>query len=496
MKKLMMMPALAVALALQAKVDLATPFTDGMVLQRELPVRVWGTADAGEKVTVSFAGQKVSATADAHGKWLVSLAPLTASKESRALIATGAKAGDAVEVKDVLVGEVWMCSGQSNAEYPIWSPHPRSRDGNGAMMLQKTMRPYVRLVRTPRAYGPTPQSGYKAKWMKMTPDMYDAFKKGTPMPSAIAYYFALELYNAIDVPIGIVSSSIGGTNIDSWIPTSGFATRPDLKDVLDYKTTAKKEDWTAACRKGPINGYEQQPSFLWNGMVAAYVPMTMRGFIWYQGCHNGNEAHRYSSKMHALYNGWSKEFQNPDLKLYFAQLAPWGGHFFPLRLAQAQFDKEQKNAGMAVLSDLGNRWDIHPNQKYLVGARLAVHALRRDYGFTKLRDNSPTLKSWKVEGDKFILSFDDVDSWYVYKPDRTLDTGFEIAGADGKFVPATVQNHLIFRGRACEPIEGKDLIVSAPGVTEPKRLRYLATAPCEGFIYNESCLPLGPFKID
>ena len=170
--------------------------------------------------------------------------------------------------------------------------------------------------------------------------------------------------------------------------------------------------------------------------------MACRGFIWYQGCHNAGEYQRYCAKMHALYNGWAKEFQNPDLKLYFVQLAPWGNAGIAnIQMAQAKFAAEEKNAAMAVINDVGNLTDIHPNDKRTVAKRLAVHALKRDYGWDFLRDNSPTLKSWKIEGDKFILSFNDAQGWYVYN--HTMgdqSVGFELAGADGVFKPARLVN--------------------------------------------------------
>ena len=207
--------------------------------------------------------------------------------------------------------------------------------------------------------------------------------------------------------------------------------------------------------------------------------------------------------MHALYNGWAKEFQNPDLKLYFVQLAPWGNAGIAnIQMAQAKFAAEEKNAAMAVINDVGNLTDIHPNDKRTVAKRLAAHALKRDYGWDFLHDNSPTLKSWKVEGDKFILSFNDAQGWYVYN--HTMgdqSVGFELAGADGVFKPARLVNAKMtphyrtkkpeFRG----VVEGKDLIVAADGVKEPKKLRYLFSAPWFGGLYNEVCLPLGAFEI-
>jgi sialate O-acetylesterase len=254
-------------------------------------------------------------------------------------------------------------------------------------------------------------------------------------------------------------------------------------------------------RKGPIGGAIQQPSALWYGMVAAYAPMSIRGFIWYQGCHNAGEYQRYANKMHALYNGWAKEFQNPGLKLYFVQLAPWGNPGIAnIQEAQAQFDREEKNAGMAVINDVGNLADIHPNDKRTVAKRLALHALKRDYGYSWLNDNSPTLKSWKVEGDKFVLTFNDAKGWYVYNPDRSVQTGFEVCGEDGKWVKATIENLAWGKGRDGKPkcdgnIKGTDLIVKADGVAAPKKLRYMYSAPWFGCLYNEMNLPLGAFHI-
>ena len=259
--------------------------------------------------------------------------------------------------------------------------------------------------------------------------------------------------------------------------------------------------WKPENGKGPIRGWIQQPSALWNGMVAAYAPMACRGFIWYQGCHNSGEYQRYANKMHALYNGWAKEFANPDLKLYFVQLAPWGNDGIAnIQMAQATFAAEEKNAAMAVINDVGNLRDIHPNDKRTVAKRLSLHALRRDYGWTSVRDNSPTVKGWKVDGEKFVLSFNDADGWYVYNPDRSLDVGFEVCGADGVWKPAEILNFVVGKTRDGKPqrlgtVDGKDLVVASKDVKEPVKLRYLHSRPWFGALYNDACLPLGAFEI-
>ena len=493
MKRLITATAIVAAFAAQAKVKLAAPFTDGMVLQREMPVRVWGTADAGEKVKVIFGDASVKGVADASGKWLVELPAMKACKTGRTL------AVNDIRVSDVLVGEVWMCAGQSNTDCPVWGQSPRYRDAWGSMMLMTTDRPFVRLVKTPKAMALEPKLDVKVEWMKMTPALWDAWKAGKAMPSAMGYYYALELANALDIPIGLVDSSWGGTNVDTWTPRSGYKGLSGLDVERDWKMVPQK-DWKPSMAKGPIGAAHKQTSALWYGMVAAYTPMSVRGFIWYQGCSNSGEPQRYANKMQALYNGWATEFKNPDLSLYFVQLAPWGFKGIALiQEAQAKFAAAEKNAAMAVINDVGNLHDIHPNDKRTVAKRLSLHALKRNYGWKNVQNESPTLKSWKIEGSKFILSFNDADGFYVYNADRSVTTGFEVCGADGVWKPAKIVNlkASLRNGKKSYlgPVEGKDLIVEAEGVSAPKKLRYLYSAPWFGALYSEAGLPVGAFHI-
>jgi sialate O-acetylesterase len=259
-----------------------------MVLQRDMPVRIWGTAGAGEKVTVEFAGQKVSTVTGADGKWNLELAPMKASKENRVMTVTGSRPDESkwqngfgmfasenvsneIKIKDVLVGEVWMCAGQSNTDCPIWGNNPRYRDGNGSMMVQMTKKPWVRLVKTRRNASLTALDDYPVDWVPMTPEAISAMGK---MPSAMGYYFALEIANALDIPVGLVDSSWGGTDVLAWAPRSGIESRQDLKDILEWRYVAM-DKWTKANRKGVVSGAHQQPSVLWNGMVAMYAPMSV-----------------------------------------------------------------------------------------------------------------------------------------------------------------------------------------------------------------------------
>ena len=315
-------------------------------------------------------------------------------------------------------------------------------------------------------------------------------------------YYALELYAALEIPVGMVGSYWGGTRAEPWTPREGFAMTKGCEPEAAYMPDVKnfKPELTASLPK-QLSRVQDQPMVLWNEMVEPWTPFAMRGFIWYQGCSNSGQYDRYATIMHALYNGWSKRFENPDLKLYFVQLAPWGNDIIPyIQEAQAKFAAEEKNAAMAVINDIGNLRDIHPNEKEMVAKRLALHALKRDYGFTDIEAESPTLKSWKVEGDKFVLEFDHAKGFYVYNADRSFANGFEIAGADGNFKPAKIVNRTASKRSNGQisylgPLDGAQIVVAAEGVAEPKKLRYLYSAPWFGSIYNEVNLPLGAFHI-
>ena len=518
MKRLVMaMAAAAAAMCAEAKLTMGTPFADGMVLQRGRNVPVWGWADPGEEVTVEFADQKLKATADKDGKWRVNLAPMDASKESRTMTVSAwndenaswlnlwglfatIPEDDIATIKDVLVGEVWYCCGQSNTELPLVGGSPRFRDRQGSMVAQMTHRPYVRYAYCSNyqmSAKPKARASYAVAWKAFSPETLSTEKNF----SAMGVYYALELYAALDIPIGIVGSYWGGTRIEPWTPREGFAETRGCEPEATYQpnVTSFKPEMTKSLPK-QLGRTRDQPMVLWNEMVEPWTPYAMRGFIWYQGCSNAGQHDRYATMMHALYNGWSKRFENPDLKLYFVQLAPWGNPIIPyIQEAQAKFAAEEKNSGMAVINDLGNLHDIHPNEKELVSKRLALHALKRDYGFDNIEDCSPTLKSWKVEGDKFVLTFDHAKEFYVYNADRSLSNGFELAGADGVFKPAkivnahpsTYNNQTVFNGQ----LDGAQIVLAADGVAEPKKLRYLYSSPWFGSVYNEVNLPIGAFHI-
>ena len=502
MKKVMLgFGIAAMVLSAAAKIELGTPFSDGVVLQRGMQVPVWGKAAPGHKITLKFAGNAVSTIVDSNGCWKAMLPAMSASKEGRTLRVTECAPGyfldsvrESVEVKDVLVGEVWFASGQSNMECPIWGGNTRYRDGKGALMTAMTCLPYVRFAKNARAWSAEPSRAQSSGWKRFEPESFRQCEL-----SAVAFYYARELYLALDVPIGIVDSSWGGTNIDAWTPRCGYeGCEKSIQATADYPV---KKGWRAKTdRRGPIVGAGQQPTVLFNGMVASWAPMAMRGYIWYQGCHNSGESHLYRAKLHALYNGWSKAFANPDLKLYLVQLAPYKQNWMGICTAQNQFVAEQRNAALAVTADVGNFDDIHPNDKEVVAKRLVVHALKRDYGFAIPEDDSPIFKAATFGADGCVtVDFAHAMNWYVYVANRSHEVAFEVAGTNGVWEAARIVNFRKARGRNkrmfdTDYIDGAKIVVKSDKVAAPVKVRYMGRPRTAGTLYNQASLPLGPFE--
>ena len=465
------------ALCSEGSIRLATPFADGMVLQRGMKVPVWGAAEPGAEVTVSFAGQRLVTTVAQDGAWRVDLANLQASAQGRDLVVTSSQTSEQSNnqtiLRDVLVGEVWYCSGQSNAEMPLVGTNPHFSDRLGRQTAQMTHSPTVRFcyasnykwAREPKAF-----ADYKVEWKPFTAENLLA----SPSFSAMGVYYALELNRALGVPVGIVGSYYGGTGIDAWLPQK--------------------------IAESPVGGDHQQPTVLWNEMVAPWCPMAMRGFIWYQGCTNADDP-LYCKKMHALYDGWAKAFENPALKLYFVQLAPYSRSWYDVQLQQAKFAAEEKNAAMVTTVDVGCPTDIHPWEKGTVGRRLAALALRHDYGFDKIQADAPTFRSGVRRGNRVFLKFDHADGWYVHNDDWSTDLPFELAGTNGVWHAAQVvnSNYGLTTGKAWSTfghVDGAELILVADGVDEPVRVRYLHEKPWTSGLYASSGLPPGPFEAD
>ena len=479
-----------VAFASHGSVEFAAPFADGCVLQRGVPVPVWGRADPGEKVEVTFGGQSIGTTAGADGRWMVHLAPMEACSEGRVLSANDR------QVKDVLVGEVWLCAGQSNAEMPLCGGSPRYRDRTGALVAAMTCKPLVRFASMssePWSDKPRTVLSKPVSWKPFTPENLGMPGGGF---SAMGVYFALELHSALNVPVGIIGAYKGSTPIEAWIPPEAFVRRAELNDYPAYPPVSA-ENWNSSMTNRFVRyGGFQQPCAMWNARVAPLVPYAIKGVIWYQGCSNQWNPERYLELQHALYDSWAAAFENPELPFRFVQVAAWKWNkTLPIQLAQAQFAKEEKNAAMVVISDIGNLSDAHPNEKGLVGRRLAALALARDYGYTGIRADSPTLREWHIEGSEVVLVFDNARSLYLYNADGSLDSTFEIAGADGRWTRAEIVN-AERKGPSRGSFPSNEIRLTAPGVASPAGVRYLHCPPFTGNIFNEMNLPLGVFSTE
>ena len=471
----------------------ASVFTDGAILQHGVRVPVWGVAEPGERVTVTFGAALASATAGADGRWRVDLPPQEASSVGRTLSVASAS-GDAcaATVSDVLVGEVWIVCGQSNASLPLWGGNPRYRDREGALVAALTDRPTVRYAVSNGSWTLEPQAESRQPivWKRFSQTNLGDARGGSCCAYAVT--FACALQDALKVPVGLVCAYSGSTPIETWIPREGFAAHDDLRDYLDLPRIPP-EKWTDRARNDTFmrHGGFQQPSVMWNARLAPWCPYAAKGVLFYQGCSNSWNAERYLSLQHALYDSWSEKFENGDLRFRYVQVVPW-----PFRqnctlgvsLAQAQFAHEQTNAAMVVVSDIGNNWDAHPADKGPVGRRLAALALARDYGFDIAAD-APEARAARAGADgRVVVELAHAKELYVYNDDGTVDSPFELAGADGRWHRAGIQN-VDKQGR----LDGARLVLKAADVPAPQKVRYLQCAPWRSNVFNEMSLPLGVF---
>lgn len=497
------------------KLSVAKVISDNMVLQREMTVPIWGKAAPGAKISVNFADQTVNAIAGKCGKWTAYLTPMKASKQNRTMTVSCGK--ETVTIKNILVGEVWLCSGQSNMEMPMWTNNPRWRAADGDKYCKDANFPQIRIAIT-RPYGVSAvkDDSFNVKWQSMT-------SKNTPAFSATAFFFGTRLHRELNIPIGLITSHWGGTRIEPWTPPCGFDTIPELKDIADqvnakipgtatYKKYANEVQksyalWMSQFKAASENGdvlpmppvfpadlntqdvNNKTPSAIYNKMIVPYLPYAVRGAIWYQGCSNLKDGMLYARKMQALLNGWRKVFQNPDMRFYFVQLAPFTYGWSKFGLAQlweaqqAFEDANDQKVGMAVINDVGDFKDIHPRDKKTVGYRLADLALSRDYGKKEIKALYPRLLKHEIVDGKFILTFKNVTKWKTAKGLADVDT-FQVSDANGDYKRANVTTR------------GNQLVVWSDEVKNPVNLRYMWLNVCAGKLFNEHGLPLSGFRIE
>jgi len=484
--------------ALWAEVRTAAPFGDNMVLQRECVVPVWGTARPGEKVTVSFAGQDKSATTGDDGKWMVKLDPLKACKTPAELRIAGV---DDITLKNILVGEVWFCSGQSNMYLGVGTVLDKDREMAAAdypLLRQAWVRNPPDIINSAKQ----PVTGGNCNWKLCTPQSAVGF-------SAVAYFFGRELMKELDVPVGLIVSAVGGTRIEPWTNREGFAAVPELKEYIpqvdswpDESTTTatpgQSTTGTPTADSSPAASLSSPPAFsptpashlhpgqLYNALVHPVVPFAIRGVIWYQGENNAGDGPVYFDKMRGIITGWRQVWGQGDFPFYFVHLA-----YAPVRDAQRRA-LSIPNTGMAVNIDSSDGRNIHPPNKQDTGKRLALLALAKTYGKAGIACEGPLYKEYKIEGNRIRLSFDHVSGGMMWGQKKDLEpvseiksdssNNFQIAGEDRKFVVAEAK------------IEGDCVVISSPQVSTPVAVRYPASGRI--FLYNRDFLPAGPFRTD
>jgi sialate O-acetylesterase len=461
----------------RADVKLASIFGDSMVLQREMPVPVWGWADAGEEVTVTLGDQSKKATADKDGRWQVKLDALKTNADGQTLKVTGK---NTIELKDVLIGEVWICSGQSNMEWGLGGSL------NGKDEVAAASHPQIRLFNVPgHLTSPLAQDTCPGSWQVCQPNAAGGF-------SAVGYFFGRRLQQELKVPIGLVGSNWGGTRIEPWTSPAGFRSVPELKAIADQ----------VAAYDEKTNVSAGSPSAIYNAMIHPLAPFAMRGAIWYQGESNGGEGESYYHKTQALVNGW-RELFNPDLAFYWVQLAnfqtandnPAGGDgWAKLREAQRKA-LGIKHTGMAVIIDVGEAGDIHPRNKQDVGWRLAQWALHQTYDMQDVVPSGPLYKSHKVEGSSIRVSFDNVGGGLIVGKKEGLDPTQE--AKDGKLGRFAIAGADKLWQWAEATIDGDNVIVKSPEVASPVAVRYAYSMnPAGANLYNKEGIPASPFRTD
>ena len=446
----------------EAEVKLPSIIGNNMVLQRDQKVPIWGWDEPGTKVTVAMEGETATATADENGKWMVALSRHKVGGPYEMTI----KGTNELKLTNIAVGEVWLCSGQSNMEWTV------NNSNNPAEEKAAAKYPMIRHIKIPHTPKAEPQQDVPSDgWKSTTPETVGNF-------TAVGYFFGRHLHKELNVPIGLIGSNWGGTRIEPWTPPVGFKEVPALKSIAE-----KLDEYPQKNKEGKIN--HQSPLALYNGMIAPLVPYGIRGAIWYQGESNRGEGMLYFEKMKALIAGWRHIWHNNDLPFYFVQLAPFKYRGDVTALPGIQEAQTAAlsipHTGMAVTVDIGNTSDIHPRNKQDVGKRLALWALAKNYGKSDIVYSGPLFESMEVDGNKVVIHFDHVGDGLVSRDNKPL-SHFQLAGEDGNYVDATAE------------IVGNTVVVRAEGIDSPKSVRYGWHQEAEPNLSNKNGLPASPFR--
>jgi sialate O-acetylesterase len=459
---------LLTASAARAQVQLPAVIADNMVLQRGMRVPVWGKAAPGERIEVEVAGKSASVRCGADGRWMVRVGPLQAGGPWDMTIS--APSGT-TKVRSVLVGDVWVASGQSNMEWPM------ALVRNAAEELAQAQYPSIRLFNVEKAVAERPAGDCRARWTPCSPETVPGF-------SAVAYMFGRELHRMLKVPIGLIETNWGGTPAESWTSLPWLQADPDLSPMLsripatgaDGKAEKAWDAWT--------------PTGLYNGMIAPLLPFGIRGAIWYQGESNAGRAYQYRKLFPTMIRCWRKAWGQGDFPFLFVQLANFTPRFATPResdwaeLREAQtMTLSLPKTGMAVAIDIGEANDIHPRNKQDVGKRLAAAAGAVAYGNRTEEYSGPMYRALTVRGGRAIIDFSHVGGGLAAGGDRPL-SGFAVAGDDRRFVWADAA------------IDGGRVVVFSSQVPHPVAVRYGWDHNPDCNLYNKAGFPASPFRTD
>ncbi|OPZ07684.1 MAG: hypothetical protein BWZ08_01697 [candidate division BRC1 bacterium ADurb.BinA292] len=500
-----MLVVLLLTLVATAQAELTLPqlFGDNMVLQREAPIPVWGWASPGQEVKVTLGDNSAAAVAGADGRWRVEFPPMEAGGPHQVTITAGEQSR---ALENVLIGEVWLCAGQSNMQWSILVVRDAEQE------IQAANYPRLRLFNVPVRSSGVPADDVAATWRVCSPATI-AQDGGFP---AVPYFFGRKLHQDLDVPVAVIAAAWGGTRIEGWIPPEGYASNPALADYLlqieqagpkfrdDLSTAVPQyESWLPEARRAldagervpdpplwprhPLDSAER-PTGIYNGMIHPLVPFALRGAIWYQGESNAGDGMMYFEKMKALIAGWRQLWGRPELPFYYVQIAPcdldplYAGDALPeLWEAQTAVMRAVPHTGMAVISDVGDLHDIHPRNKQEVGRRLALWALAETYGRDDIVPTGPIYRSLAVEANRLRIEFDYVGQGLSTRDGKDPDL-FEVAGADGQFVPARAD------------IVGDAVVVWSDDITTPTAVRFAWSRTAVPNLMNQNGLPASPFR--
>lgn len=482
-------------LSLQAEVKVANIFGDKMVLQRNQHNPVWGTADAGEKISITIAGNVYSTIADQEGKWRVRLAPMKAGGPYTMTV----EGKNKITLKDILVGEVWICTGQSNMQWSV------ENSNHAELELLSADYPEIRLISLPLVGNPEPQSEIQdTSWYACTPETLPKF-------SAPGYFFGRRLHQVLGVPVGLINASWGASSLATWIPREAIEQNYRHKEFLedwDWRITQFTDQmladytreykaWEEAGKPGQkmrpprdIRIAQNRPANGYNGVIHPVIGYGIRGSIWCQGEGNLGRGHQYSELFPILINSWRVRWQQGDFPFYWIQIAsmkepdkePGPSSWAELREGMSK-TLSLPNTGEVVSMDVGEGNDIHYRNKQEMGNRLARLALDKTYGYD-IEGESPRNQSMEIKGDKIIITFKNIDKG-LYSFDSNMIKGFALAGADRKFVWAKAE------------IISKDKVeVSSEKIKNPVAVRYAWSDMPVCNLYDRNSLPVACFRTD